>query len=62
METLIEILNSFSAVDPSVAGTSNSGFTNAVGAIAVGGVAAYILSQLASGQTAQGIGSGILTR
>lgn len=59
MEILIEILNSFSAVDAS--GTSNSGFTNAVGAIAVGGIAAYILSQLGSGQTAQGLGSGILT-
>lgn len=49
----------FSAQDATT-GTS-SGVTNAIGAIAVGGVAAYILSQVTSGQTAQGMGSGFLT-
>lgn len=58
MEILKEIFF-FSAQDATT--STSSGVTNAIGAIAVGGFAAYILSQVASGQTAQGMGSGILT-
>lgn len=51
----------FSAQDATTSTGTSSGVTNAIGAIAVGGVAAYILSQVASGQNAQGMGSGFLT-
>lgn len=56
----------FVAADPSVPSTSTGGvsntaastdgFSNSVVAIAMGGVAAYLLSQPASGQTAPGTG------
>nr|XP_022340330.1 uncharacterized protein LOC111134984 [Crassostrea virginica]XP_022340331.1 uncharacterized protein LOC111134984 [Crassostrea virginica] len=38
--------------------SSSTGLTNAVGAVALGGLGAYVLSQLGPGQTALGIGPG----